>query len=112
MIENNDSTNSRNKKRFELVPNRQGQVDIIDHVESEEKGAICIYNDLGVVPFTSAPALCDLLNELHDKCDFLEIENEELRQELIQLKYNNGIEISRRYEAIEAWNERFKKREL
>ena len=66
------------EKRFELIPNLQGQVDIIDHLESEEKNAICIYNDLGVLPFTSAPALCDLLNDLNDECEFLEIENESL----------------------------------
>ena len=29
-------------KRFELIPNRQGQVDIVDYVESEEKKAMCI----------------------------------------------------------------------
>ena len=60
-------------KRFELMPNPQGQVDIVDHVESEEKNAICIYNDLGVLPFSSASSLCDLLNALHE-------ENEQLKQ--------------------------------
>lgn len=40
-------------------------------------------------------------------------ENEELRQELRQLKKNNnGIEIARRLETIEAWEERFEKEEL
>lgn len=67
MTKNNDSTNSRNEERFRAIPNPQGQVDIIDYVESEEKNAICIYNDLGVLPFTSALSLCDLLNELHEK---------------------------------------------
>ena len=66
------------KKRFELISNPQGQVDIIDHVESEEKNAICIFNDLGVLPFSSAPSLCKLLNELNDEVEFLEIENESL----------------------------------
>lgn len=60
------------RKRFELMLNSQGQVDIVDYVESEEKNAICIYNDLGVLPFSSASSLCDLLNQLND-------ENEQLR---------------------------------
>ena len=75
----NDSTNSGNKKRFELKTNfLNGHACIIDWVESEQRDAICVFNDLGVLPFTSAPALCALLNELHDKCEFLEIENEAL----------------------------------
>lgn len=55
-------------KRFELYVNPQTSAcDIKDNVESEMKNAICIYNDLGIYPFTSAPALCDLLNELYDE---------------------------------------------
>jgi len=49
-------------ERFELTINSNGQADIIDRVESKEKNAICIYNDLGVLPYSSAKAVCDLLN--------------------------------------------------
>ena len=50
-------------ERFELSINSNGQADIIDWVESEEKNAICIYNDLGILPYSSAKAVCDKLNE-------------------------------------------------
>ena len=53
-------------KRFELKVNQHNQCDIVDLVESKEKNAICIYNDLGDYYFSSAKALCELLNELHD----------------------------------------------
>lgn len=66
------------EKRFELNVNQHNQCDIVDLVESKEKNAICIYNDLGNYHFSSAKALCELLNELNDKCEFLEIENESL----------------------------------
>lgn len=62
-------------KRFELYVNPHEQWDIVDRVESEEKNAICIYNDLGEGRFSSAPALCDLLNELND-------ENEQLKTQI------------------------------
>ena len=57
-------------EQFRLVLNEHGQWDIYDNKESkektEEKGypCICIYNDLGNVHFSSAPQLCELLNEL------------------------------------------------
>ena len=54
------------KKRFELKVNQHNQCDIVDWVESKEKNAICIYNDLGNYYFSSAKALCELLNELND----------------------------------------------
>ena len=60
------------EKRFELV-NNDDKYDIVDYYESEiktkEKGVktICIYNDLGDVGFSSAPQLCDLLNEMYDE---------------------------------------------
>ena len=54
-------------ERFELTINSNGQLDIIDHIESKEKNAICIYNDLGVHPFSSAKAVCRLLNEQDKK---------------------------------------------
>ena len=64
------------KERFEFTMNAQGQVDIVDWVESEEKNAICIYNDLGVLPFTSAKALCNLLNDLWTQIVELEKEKD------------------------------------
>jgi len=55
------------EKRFELKVNQHNQCDIVDWVESKEKNAICIYNDLGDYYFSSAKALCELLNELNDE---------------------------------------------
>lgn len=73
-------------KRFELYINPNTNCfDIMDKVESQEKKAICIYNDLGVQYFSSAPALCDLLNTLYD-------ENEELKQALKD--YHNVFDCS------------------
>ena len=63
------------EKRFELNVNQNHQWDIVDLVESKEKNAICIYNDLGHYYFSSAKALCELLNELHE-------ENQHLREAL------------------------------
>lgn len=63
---------SNTEKRFEMKVNQHNQCDIVDWVESKEKNAICIYNDLGDYHFSSAKALCELLNELHD-------ENKELK---------------------------------
>ena len=68
-------------KRFELKANfLNGHVAIIDWVESEQKDAICIFNDLGVLPFSSAPSLCNLLNQLND-------ENDQLKQKVDFYKY-------------------------
>ena len=67
-----------NKKRFEAVHNDKDAWDIIDYKESKKINGLVIYNDLGCIYFSSAPQLCDLLNELNDKCEFLEIENESL----------------------------------
>lgn len=50
-------------KSYELTINERGQLDIIDHIEGKKRNAICIYNDLGVPPFSSAKAICDKLNE-------------------------------------------------
>jgi predicted DNA-binding ArsR family transcriptional regulator len=75
------------EKRFELQINKNGQADIIDWVESKEKNAICIYNDLGVLPYSSAKALCELLNQLYD-------ENEQIKQDndnLIHLLENQSM---------------------
>ena len=55
------------EKRFELNVNQHNQYDIVDWVESKEKNAICIYNNLGDYHFSSAKALCELLNELHEE---------------------------------------------
>jgi len=54
-------------ERFELTINSNGQADIIDRGESKEKNAICIYNDLGVLPYSSAKAVCDKLNEQEEE---------------------------------------------
>ena len=62
------------EKRFELNVNQNNQYDIVDLVESKEKNAICIYNDLGNYYFSSAKALCELLNELYE-------ENKELKKD-------------------------------
>ena len=63
-------------KRFELKANfMNGHAEIVDWVKSEQKDAICIFNDLGVLPFSSAPSVCNLLNQLND-------ENEQLKKEL------------------------------
>lgn len=68
-------------KRFELKTNfLNGHVAIIDWVESEQKDAICIFNDLGVLPFSSAPSVCNLLNQLND-------ENDQLKQKVDFYKY-------------------------
>lgn len=103
-------------KRFELKTNfLNGHVDIIDWVESEQKDAICIFNDLGVLPFSSAPSVCNLLNQLNDendqlkqKVDFykyfqkdareLEKENEQLKKDVeywkqVASQYINGLNI-------------------
>lgn len=62
-------------KRFELTIDEKGYASIIDWVESEEKNAHCIYNDLGVIPFTSAKAVCNKLNEQEEQ-------NQQLKKEL------------------------------
>ena len=74
------------EKRFELKPNPQGQVDIVDYGESEEKNAICIYNDLGVSPFTSAPSLCNLLNDFYEENQLLKEEKELLKNKLDRIE--------------------------
>ena len=73
-------------KRFELQENGNGQADIVDCYESEEKNAICIYNDLGVLPFSSAPSLCDLLNDFHEENQSLKEEKELLKNKLKRIE--------------------------
>lgn len=67
-------------ERFELRINDNGQVDIIDWLESRQKDAICIYNDLGVLPYSSAKAVCELLNNLHEEKEYYK---RELQKELV-----------------------------
>ena len=55
------------EKRFELQRNQQGQADIIDWLESKEKNAICIYNDLGILPFLLVG--CD--RKVEEKDDYI-----------------------------------------
>ena len=76
------------KKRFELRINNQGQADIIDWLESKEKEAICIYNDLGVLPYSSAEQLCELLNQLYEENRYLK---RELQKELVCQAIIDGI---------------------
>lgn len=82
-------------KRFDLTFNQNDQWDIIDKLESEQKNAICIYNDLGQVSFSSAPQVCELLNELHNENQevFDSIDNR-LRyyQEFLENEKRNGRE--------------------
>ena len=52
------------------------------------------------------------LLDLAEYVDRLQYENEQLKQELSQLKNINSVEISRRCEIVEAWRERFEKEEL
>lgn len=63
-------------KSYELTINERGQLDIIDHIEGKKRNAICIYNDLGVLPFSSAKAVCDKLNEQDKSINELKKENE------------------------------------
>lgn len=65
-------------KPFELTINERGQADIIDWMESKEKNAICIYNDLGVPPYSSAKAVCNKLNEQDEEIQRLKTMNNEL----------------------------------
>ena len=82
-------------ERFELQMNAQGKGDIIDWVESKEKNAICIYNDLGVLPFSSAKAVCDKLNEQDERIKELEREKKSYMDDAIKFEkeckrlYNN-----------------------
>ena len=51
------------EKRFEVTVNfNTNQFDIYDRFNHD--GRLEIYNDLGCVQFSSAPALCKVLNEL------------------------------------------------
>lgn len=74
------------KKRFELTINSNGQADIIDWAESKEKNTICIYNDLGVLPFSSAKAICDLLNKQEEEIQLLKLINNGLNYALRNIK--------------------------
>ena len=78
-------------KRFELQVDVQGKADIIDWVESKEKNAICIYNDLGVLPFSSAKAVCDKLNEQDERIKELETENNQLKRKKERYKLLSEI---------------------
>lgn len=73
------------KKRFELNVNQNNQWDIVDLVESKEKNAICIYNDLGHYYFSSAKALCELLNELNECNNFFIEKTVELIKEYLDV---------------------------
>lgn len=53
----------RFKLQMDSISSKNSQFCIID----TEQDVLTIYNDLGSVYFSSAPALCDLLNELNDE---------------------------------------------
>lgn len=76
-------------KRFELKVNQHNQCDIVDWVESKEKNAICIYNDLGDYYFSSAKALCGLLNELAEEKEYYQIKSGKCEEELLKLRRDN-----------------------
>ncbi|MBQ2653337.1 MAG: hypothetical protein IJF83_07270 [Methanobrevibacter sp.] len=66
-------------ERFKLEVNpfeENPQYNIID----TEQEVLTIYNDLGCMFFTSAPALCELLNEQDDEIKKLKKENKELKR--------------------------------
>ena len=71
------------KERFEFTMNDNGQAGIIDWVESKEKNAFCIYTDLGALPFTSAKAVCNKLNEQEEEIKRLKDELFEARKDYI-----------------------------
>ena len=50
-------------ERYKLVPNQRKCWDIVDM----ESDILTIYNDLGHYYFSSAPAICTLLNDYEDK---------------------------------------------
>lgn len=55
-------------KRFRKVANpTTDKWDIIDEKESEKISGLVVYNDLGSLYFSSAPQICDLLNDLNDE---------------------------------------------
>ena len=55
-------------------------------MESKEKNAICIYNDLGVLPYTSAKEVCDLLNKQEEEIQLLKLINDGLNYALRNIK--------------------------
>ena len=81
-------------KKYELVPNLQrNSCDIIvrgtDPIE--------IYNDLGCLPFTAAPALCDLLNEQDKEINSLTDKLNETAFDLYKdgvVSFGKAVEIS------------------
>ena len=57
------------KDRFELFLTNSEHFEIVDWKETLENSILTVYNDLGVHPFSSAPSLCILLNELENEHD-------------------------------------------
>lgn len=89
-------------KRFELKMNfLNGHVNIVDWVESEQKDAICVFNDLGVLPFSSAPSVCNLLNQFNDENEWLKKENEQLKLSST-MYYNLFKELQRQMQGIKS----------
>ena len=79
------------KERFEFTMNDNGQAGIIDWVESKEKNAFCIYTDLGAIPFTSAKAVCNKLNEQEERIRELEKELKQFEPTIFKYGYGEAI---------------------
>jgi len=69
------TNNELKKKRFELHIDPKPSMDEYCIVDTEQE-ALTIYNNLGCIYFTSAPALCDLLNELDAENNILHNEQD------------------------------------
>ena len=80
-------------KPYELTINKNGQLDIIDHIESKKRNAICIYNDLGVPHFSSAKAICDLLNSKEELIQELLRDNDHKFWKLQFMKQQNNTQL-------------------
>ena len=79
------------EKRFEVTVNfNTNQFEIYDRFNHD--GRLEIYNDLGCVQFSSAPALCKVLNEFVTKCHELEKQNNKLKDRLFEAEKDYLIE--------------------
>ena len=85
-------------KRFDLQISpgpKPEQYCIID----TEQEVLTIYNDLGCIHFTSAPAVCDLLNEQDNMIKSLENEHSRLTNQL-RLAYDKINELTGKLEEL------------
>lgn len=73
-------------KRFRKVANpATDKWDIIDEKASKKINGLVVYNDLGSLYFSSAPQICDLLNDLNEENQEYRKENEQLRQTMYEV---------------------------